>query len=348
MSKERFRKLAFTILGLLMLSLTSCLPGCPLQCTPVEKRFPTTGWPIESTDVEHEIGNSAGEFQQYIGNPYFHGGIDILDDSAPNGPWVRVVREGSPTLTTYGASSLYNGLTMTHANGEEYLYWHLDYNSITQEVSDADNDGTTLAANSSVSRLVEWTSCDFHHLHYEISDNSGVMDPIYTLDPRKDTTDPVIENVFFVQNATNNEFTTDSSGTPNLSGDVDIIVQCYDTQFGTARTGVMRLTYQVTDLSGNVVKELIAIRFRDIPSDANSVNDIYRNSSPFDSNSNYCGTEEYYYVPTNVDATGNITTDVSGSWDTTVLENGAYEVHVGAQDAWGNAVKLISQVNIDN
>ena len=354
MLKEKYKSLAFIVISLGALGLAGYVSGCQCNGTPVDNatalRFPTTGWPIDNTAVVHEIGNSAGEFQQYDPArpvPYFHGGIDILDDSAPSGPWVRAVREGIPTLSTLSYGSLNNGLTMTHADGDTYLYWHLDYNSIEQGVRDADDDGTTLAANSLVARLVTWPSCGYHHLHYEISDSLGRMDPIFTLSPRNDTTSSVIENVFFTQNATNNQFTTDPSGTPNLSGNVDIIMQCYDTQFGTARTGVMQLSYKVTDTGGNEVKSPVTISFQNIPSDAN-VSIIYRNSPPFDSDSSYCSTENYYYVLTNVDAMGNIISDTSGFWDTSALTNGAYQVHVTAEDASGNEFTAIEQINIDN
>src|SRR5688572_10279240 len=146
MTKRNIHRGFLSILGPLVLIVSSCTP-----------RFPVTGWPIEDTSSMHEIGNSGGEFQQYSGNPYFHAGIDILEDDAPSGPWVRTVREGNPTLTVPGASSLYNGLSINHSDGDVYLYWHLDFNSISQAVRDAETNGTTLAANSAVSRLVTWT-----------------------------------------------------------------------------------------------------------------------------------------------------------------------------------------------
>lgn len=315
-----------------------------LGCTP---RFPVTAWPIDDTGSVHEIGNNGGEFQQYSGSPYFHAGIDILEDDAPSGPWVRTVREGNPTLSTPGASSLYNGLTINHSDGDIYKYWHLDFNSISQAVRDAETNGTSLAANSAVSRLVTWTACSYHHLHYEISDSAGTMDPIYALNPRNDTSSPIVINVFFVQNTTNTEFPKDAIASPILSGDVDIIAHAYDQQFGTARTGVMNLSYWVNNTSGTQVKAPVTIRFRNIPADTNA-SIIFRNTSPFDSDSNYCGTENYYYVLTNVDASGNIISDASGFWDTTTLANGVYQVFVEGEDASGSDFTLIKQVNINN
>jgi hypothetical protein len=296
----------------------------------------------------HQIGNNGGEFQQYgAGAPYFHAGIDIMEDDAPDGPWVRAVREGNPTLSTPGAASLYNGLTMNHSDGDVYSYWHLDFNSIQQAVRDAETNGTALAANSQVSRLVTWTACSYHHLHFEIADSTGTMDPIYAVTPRGDSSSPIIINVYFVANGTNTEFPKDGIGTPSLSGNVDVIAHAYDTQFGTARTGVMELSYLVNNTSGTEVKAPTTIRFRDIPASANA-SIIFRNSTPFDSDSNYCGTENYYYALTNVDSSGGITSDASGFWDTTTLANGVYHVHVKGVDPSGNDFTLIKQVNIDN
>ncbi len=101
-------------------------------------------WPLEPRTVRHPIGNSGGEFQQYGGSPYFHTGIDIVDDlPAPDGPFVLTNRGGTVTLSLVGPTSLYNGLTLFvgDANNTNQKYWHLDYNSIRQEVRDADTNG---------------------------------------------------------------------------------------------------------------------------------------------------------------------------------------------------------------
>lgn len=313
-------------------------------CTP---RFPTTGWPIDNTATEHEIGNSGGEFQQYSGSPYFHEGIDILDDDAPTGPWVRNVRAGVPTLSLPGAGSLYNGATVAISDGDSYVYWHLDFNSIQQAVRDADDANSDLADNAQIARLVTWTACDYHHLHYEVADGTGSMDPIYTLTPRNDTDSPLVLSVYFAPNTTNSEYPKGALGIPILSGNADVIAKAHDRQFGTARTGVMQLKWWVEDTGGTEVKAPITIRFRNIPADANA-SVIYRNGGVFDSDSGYCGTEEYFYALSNVDSSGNIISDASGFWDTTAHSNGTYQVWFEASDASGNDFTLIKQVTIDN
>lgn len=311
-------------------------------------RFPFTGWPIDNTAAEHEIGNSGGEFQEYSNPPYFHRGIDILDTDAPNGPWVRNTRAGTVTLSLPGLGSLYNGMTMTHSDGDVYLYWHLDFNSIQQAVLNAQIAGTTLPVNSQIAQLVTWTACSYHHLHYEVADSTGSMDPAFTISPRNDTTAPVIVDIFFTQNTTSTEFPVNASGDPILTGDVDVIAHAYDTQLGAARTGVLEMSYRVNDPSnGALVKADTTVRFQDIPADTNTTI-IYRNTAPFDSVSDYCATEDYYYVLTNVDGSGTIISDASGLWDTTTLANGTYDVTVTAADPTTNSVTLTEQVEIAN
>jgi hypothetical protein len=312
--------------------------------------FPVTFWPIEPTNVEHEIGNSGGEFQQYNGNPaYFHTGIDILDDSpAPDGPFVRTTRAGTAILSLVNAGSLYNGLTVDHgdSNGSEYAYWHLDFNSVQQAVRDADTDGTTLPADSRVAQLVDWTACDYHHLHYETCDNNVCEDPVWFLTPRDDNNAPAITEVRFTENGTNTAFPP-GFPTTTVRGQVDIIAKAFDRQFGEARTGVMRLRYRISDSNGTIVKTSRLINFAVIPDDAN-VTVLYRNSSPFDSDSNYCGTEQYYYVVTNVSDTAPTSYSEDFAWDTTQHTNGNYIVEVTAYDAVFNATSLIKFVEIDN
>lgn len=319
--------------------------GLMILAAACDSRFPLTEWPIEDQTVEHEIGNSGGEFQQYTGAPYFHEGIDIRDEDAPAGPWVINVREGTVTTVVENPGSLYNGVIVTASDGDQYVYWHLV--DIQPDVDDAFNNGTVLPAGTQMAQLVTWTACTYHHLHYEVADAQGSREPILTIAPREDLTSPIVIWVSLVENATNTVMPNNAIGLPIVSGEVDIVAHAYDTQFGAARTGVLELRWFVEDTSNNVVVPEVVMSFRDIPPDSAAV-DAFRNSAPFDSDSNYCATENYYYVPTNVDASGAIIADATGSWDTTTLANGTYFVHVTAEDQWGNDFTLIRQVTVDN
>lgn len=331
----------------ILLALSAAMAGCA-------GRFPDTGWPIEPRDQTHPIGNSGGEFQQYTGNPYFHTGIDIVDDDpAPNGPYVRTTRAGTVALSLPGAGSLYNGLTVSHGDSthSSYKYWHLDFNSIPQAVRDAETNGTVLAADSQAGQLVFWTACDYHHVHFETCDDAGCQDPVWDLVPRNDTNGPFITDLQFTDNGSTTVFTPGFPDT-NVSGQVDIVARAGDRQFATAtqdhRTGVMKIRYQVTDLNTNaVVKTGKTIKFTDIPPDGETTV-LYRNAAPFDSTSDYCGTESYYYVVSNVDDADAKNFDETFAWDTTTHPNGRYRVSVQVWDASGNSTTILKQVRIAN
>ena len=317
--------------------------------------FPDTQWPIEPTNQEHPIGNSGGEFQQYTGmSPYFHEGIDIVDDDpAPNGPYVRTTREGNVSLSLPGAGSLYNGMTISHndADNSSYKYWHLDFNSIQQSVRDAETNGTTLAANSQVSQLVDWTACSYHHLHYEHCDNGGCEDPVWDMVPRVDTNSPIVVGFDLTDNGSTTTFPFSFPNTV-VNGMVDIVAEAYDRQFVTAtqdhKTGVMKIRYRVEELgTNNTVKTGRTIDFTDIPSDSVTTT-LYRNAAPYDSDSGYCSGEEYFYVVTNVSDVDAKDFQETYAWDTTQHPNGNYRVWVEATDASGNEFAIAKQVTIAN
>src|SRR5262245_28821563 len=234
-------------------------------------------WPLQSRRVRHPIGNSGGEFQQYAGAPYFHAGIDIVDDNpAPNGPFVLNNRAGMVTLSLPGAGSLYNGMTLSagDASNSTQKYWHLDFNSIQQTVRDADANGTVLPRWTLVSRLVEWSACNYHHLHFETCTNAGCTEPVLQLRPRSDTNGPVIVDVSFTNDGSTTVFTPGFPDTV-IRGRVDIIARAYDRQFVTAtqnhRTGVLKIRYIVTELgTGTAVKTGSTIDFSTIPADASA------------------------------------------------------------------------------
>ena len=311
-------------------------------------------WPLEPRTQKHPIGNSGGEFQQYGGNPYFHSGIDIMDDDpAPNGPFVITKSAGTVNLALPGAGSLYNGMTLSlgDAANSQQLYWHLDFNSIAQAVRDAETNASVLPKRSRVAQLVFWTACDFHHLHFETCDSGGCSEPVLGLKPRADSNGPAITDLQFTDNGSNTVF---APGFPDtvVNGDVDIIARAFDRQFVTAtqnhRTGVLKIRYQVEDLTtGATVKTGSTIDFSDIPAD-NFASVLFRNAAPFDSSSDYCAGENYYYVVTNVDDTNASSFAEAFAWDTTAHPNGRYRVSVTVWDHSDNSTTLLKQVRISN
>lgn len=311
-------------------------------------------WPIEPRNRTHPIGNSGGEFQQYGGASYFHAGIDIVDDdTAPTGPFVRTKNAGTVALALPGASSLYNGLTLSlgDTNNSQQLYWHLDFNSIQQTVRNAQTNGTVLPPNSRVAQLVFWTACNYHHLHFETCDNNGCTEPVLGLRPRRDTNGPSLTDLQFTDNGSASTFTPGFPDTV-VSGDVDIIARAFDRQFITAtqnhKTGVLKIRYQVFALgAGNLVKSGSTIDFSTIPAD-NMTTVLFRNAAPYDSTSAYCANENYFYVVTNVDDTDASNFAEVFAWDTTAHPNGRYRVEVAVWDPSNNTTTISKQVRINN
>lgn len=312
-----------------------------------------TNWPLEPRDQVHPIGNNGGEFQQYSGgSPYLHEGIDIVDDDpAPTGPYVITRSSGTVSLSLPGVGSLYNGMVLSTSSGSE-VYWHLDFNSIEQSVRDAETNGTSLGANQRVSQLVFWTACNYHHLHFEICDSTGqCTEPVLSLNPNTDTNSPSLTDLQFTDNGSETTFTP---GFPNtvVSGEVDIIARASDRQFVTAtqdhKVGVLKIRYQVVDLAtGSVVKTGSTIDFSVIPADSDTTI-LYRNAAPYDSSSDYCGTETYYYVASNVSDIDPSDYDETYAWDTTAHSNGDYRVEVQVWDHSDNTVTISKQVSISN
>jgi hypothetical protein len=313
-----------------------------------------TNWPIEPRSSAHPIGNSGGEFQQYTGAPYFHTGIDIVDDApAPNGPYVITNKAGTAELSLIDAASLYNGMTLSldDPDGSTQKYWHLDYNSVTQEVRDADTNGTVLPARTRVAQLVAWSACSYHHLHFETCDRGGCSEPVLALNPGSDASGPVIADVSFTNDGSTTVF---DPGFPDtvLRGRVDIVARAYDRQFVTGtqnhKTGVLKIQYTVESIeSGIVVKSGNVVDFSVIPADS-AVGILFRTAAPFESSSDYCAGEEYYYVVTNVDDLDPANFSEAFAWDTAALPNDRYRVQVTAWDHSGNSFSLSKQVRIEN
>lgn len=326
-------------------------------------------WPIEPRNQTHPIGNSGGEFQQYVqqygGDTYFHGAIDIVEDAFwPNGHWVVTKDQGTIVAANISMCGqqceiflkLADGVTTQH-------YLHLDVNSIQPEIRTAwasTDPRISLPAGTRVGQVVRWEGCGnnpyrFHHLHFAIVDSS-VREPVLSLVPNQDTDNLplLIENVWFTWN--------DSLGTPTPAfppvgssttvwDEVDIVAEAFDRQFATPtqnhKTGVLQIQYKVRNASNITVKTGNMIDFSIIPAD-NAASVLFRDDQVFNSSSDYCSPDEhYYYVVTNVDDNDPTNFSKVFAWDTTQHPNGIYQVEV---TIWNNSnsASLVRQVEIAN
>lgn len=326
--------------------LTLLLVGLAAAC--VRTNF----WPVEATNTGHPVGNSSREFQQYTGAPYYHGGIDVREPPAPNGPWLRSVDSGTVTIS-YSASAIYHGITIRTADTTDFGYWHVDSASITAAVLNAWNNGTRLARDVRMGQIVTWTSCGFHHLHFFRNRPGAETDPMVHVRPRDETAAPVVNGVFFAQNATDTYF---NGAVPDVDGDVDIVADISDQIFTTAHiTGAYNVKYKIQRrfkfwfITFWWTVETSADIFPPInrPADA-TASVVFQTAAPRMSSSNYCGTEVYFYVLTNGNASAY--SDANGFWDTDGggFANGRYRVRVTARDASGNSGSRTQEVNVAN
>ena len=337
---------------------------------PTEKLSAQLPWPVEPTSIDHPIGNSFGEFQEYGGSPYMHTGIDILEDCAPNGPWIRSVTGGPLTFTDAGAGSRYNGVTIVTGN-TTFRYWHLDHNSITPDVMNAHNNGTPFAANTRISQIVDWTATlgNFHHLHFDMTRGGNFINPLSDLVtggllPEADSIKPEVEEIILCYNNSNTFLPKPATGCWIVDGDLDIIALLNDRDppmpsiAMLGHIGIYRVEYSINELSGSGTHnipptELYQLdNFSTVGSGGTETSIMFKNYSPnADSESEYWvnNGEEYYYIVSNVGSTGDLD-EANGFWDTDGggFPDGMYEINVTVYDFIGDSHTLKEIVCVQN
>ncbi|UCH95715.1 MAG: hypothetical protein JSV88_02410 [Candidatus Aminicenantes bacterium] len=343
------------VLLVFMICLWHCSPSPP----------PPTGWPVDPTNQEHEIGNSAEEFQQYSSSPdpapYFHDGLDILispphPDAAS--PSLRAVRDGY--LSFSRGTDVKNHSLILKVGDILYTYGHVDENA-TQACMGANfsMDGTPVfvTANKEIGKVVEWPICannrEFHHIHFRITDSTGSVyfNPLLFLQPRNDTTAPRVKLIrFFKQEDPTIEFYADPPTDPiQVNGSVDIVANIEDTIFSTLHnTGIYYFSYTIGQEAGDH-DTIFSYSFDKIPP-KQKVSEMYRVN---ECSSDYCFLEDYEYIVTNV-VNGKI--NGNGAWNTLALDeqgfrkfpDGNYKVTVTATDMSGNSDSMEVKVKVKN
>jgi len=326
-------------------------------------------WPVEPTNSDHPIGNCFGEYQQYANSPaYLHNGIDIREDCAPNGPWVSSVTGGAITLYNPYPNDpgyRYNGITIVTGN-TTYRYWHLDHNSITNDVLTAVNNSTAFPANTRISQIVDWTSNygNFHHLHFCIETGGNYQNPFSEgITPENDNIKPEIDKILICRNNSNTFLQKPARGCWVVNGDLDIIAKASDQDpplpaiNWQGNIGIYRIEYFIKELTGtgnHNVPTTELYRFDQFPTAGNGSNEasiIYKDSTPADSQSDYWeqNGETYYYIVTNVDNKGNLD-EQNGCWNTDGggFPDGLYQIIITAYDFVGNSYHMSDIVYVRN
>ena len=327
----------------------------PSRATPRHADRPRTSrgipWPI-APNLQHPVGNTYGEYQNYGTGGYLHPGVDVM--GAP-GQAVYAVRGGvvKAVLTT-GAEFHWRVAvadSATVGTSEGYLYAHLDQFSIAVSV------GETVTPGQYLGDLVEWPIYDFTHVHFARIEDEGLEwygdwlsteNPHLDFENQSDLVAPVFEParesdlLAFCANET-----SIYRNPAALSGVVDIIAHVGDTIESSWVCTVQEIRYTIYPVGYPefpVVDDKLAL-FCDMaldtyfggPIDPFLVGLLYKRDGTCYTRGDY-DFREFYHVITNSD--GNQVYEESDrweAWDTTALPDADYVVRVVASDVPGNA-----------
>ena len=323
-------------------------------------------------DVQHPIGNSFGEFQDfgscYDENTslmkycvYYHSGIDILGEPAcnsgggenPSASQVMVTVGGLVEDLAKHEYSDINYVAIRDGNGVVYRYMHLDYNTYEPPIVLGNN----VTAGSPIAKLIKWNQCDYHHLHYEIQDGDHFVNPLAGITPHVDSEPPEVGGILFARddNEGNSDpwdklAEVDPKGCTVVRGKVDIIAQIRDRDSagsnhpGTRTLWVHHVRWRACPESNPNCSWNDTYSFDTMPAEwcdakNNAATLAYFSViDPWKSSSVYCQETDLYAIVTNFknDASGMSRPDRAGSWDTKTVPDGNYFVSVEAKDFAGN------------
>jgi hypothetical protein len=309
-------------------------------------------WPLEPTAGDHPVGNTFGEYQWW--GDFFHAGIDILATPQLNAdgtvnaaaPWSRATHAGVVNSFANG-NTTYNFAYVEPGGGPVYLYGHLQMDSYDPDFVTNFNNGTPIAANDEIAKIVRW-SCDYHHHHYEIQQGGTTLLSPYPIigAANPDTELPVIDDITFAQDNSDPWVVlapAAAGACAPVTGLVDVVAKIKDRDAaGSALAGAS--TNWVRNIRWRACADGAACGawigthvYDDMPFTWWSTNAparaAYSTRAPWVSSADYCADGWQYGIVTNF-AAG--LADTAGRWDTTAVANGAYTVNVEATDFAGN------------
>ncbi len=319
-------------------------------------------WPI-APDLQHPVGNTYGEYQNYGTGGYLHPGVDVMGEP---GQAVYAVRGGvvKSVLTTSGEFHWRVAVADSATTGTSpgYLYAHLDQFSIAVDVGDAVAPGQYLGG------LVEWPIYDFTHIHFARIEDEGVEwygewlsteNPHLDFESQSDLAAPVFEPargsdlLAFCVNET-----SIYRSPAALSGVVDIIAHVGDVIESSWVCTVQEIRYTIYPVGYPefpVVDDKLAL-FCDMaldtyfggPIDPFLVGLLYKRDGTCYTRGDY-DYREFYHVITNSDGDQVYEeSDLQEAWDTTALPDADYVVRAVASDVAGNATAdsmIVTTVN---
>jgi hypothetical protein len=343
-------------------------------------------WPFNPTAEPNVVSNLMEDWQTFSGTPYWHGGLDIREDSftevhaCAGGQVVRVIQ--------YRPDPLYWSVMVRDAYGFIWQYHHMNPSTI------AVSEGMNVSTGDVLGRISAWPNLMngdyYNHLHLNVAswlgggaipkpyvDGYQYWNPLLFLTQGSytDSIPPYLFDVWYAGNESATALAADSdAGTPVVSGDIDIVARLRDrmTTIGTIEgqpyeMGIYKIDYSIKPLglscSPAWVPRTTLARFDKLPGGkiVNTqnvmLNTIYKQSfskgvdtfaSTFDYNF-----QELYYVVTN--SHFGVPDGPLGLWDTNLVDklgvhfpDGNYQVTIYATDFYGNETATSTTVTTQN
>lgn len=291
---------------------------------------------------------------------YIHRGIDFR---VPAGTPVFAIRGGRVTLST--GMRRHSSVTIEEidaggeATGRRWVYAHIDPETIPPAVRRAAAAGRPIDAGTGIGKVVDWfenmpgmpdqiDASDgrrYDHLHLDLivkgrDGQDRYFDPAPYL-PISDAVAPTIEAIHFTAAGS----TTALGGQrPVLSGRIDVVLKAFDridawreeedgrlveVDGGSPfRLGVHRVEVEIAPAGGGPAVHRSAVSFDHVDDGWREVADAYRRQLTVDGRSTDARGDRF--------GRRNFLVATRGSWDTTAVPDGRYEVRVTVADAAGN------------
>lgn len=206
------------------------LARAQITAVPQEPPSHSLPWPVRFENARHTIGNAMAQFQDYTGEPYFHGGCDlrVARNGAVTAPVAGRLEAGHYSYATNADGSMtkyfkpwpasgpdaYFEVAITTDNGIRYELHHVDRDSLPRDIVALLDEGARgakphIEAGRALGTAIEWQNSDtdstlYHHIHYNVIRADGVrINPEWISAPLEDQRKPLIANVYAIASGTN-------------------------------------------------------------------------------------------------------------------------------------------------
>ena len=184
-------------------------------------------WPVAFADVNHTMGNTMIQFQQYSPDEsYFHGGCDLRTQKGAeiHAPVAGNLNAGHYSYVTHSDGSMeklikpwpqtgqsaYFEVNITSDDGYRFEFHHVDRSTLPASiVALLNNGGGRIEAGTLIGKVIEWSvrgvdGQPYHHTHYNVFDPSGVhLNPENLSRALDDSTPPTIHGVWGIDSLGN-------------------------------------------------------------------------------------------------------------------------------------------------